>query len=154
MSRRVYVGGGGLCPGGISVQGVSVQGGLSPGGGGLCPGGLGSGGSVSMGSVSMGSLSMGSVSRGIFVRGSLSTLSLSRGALSGRPPLLPYGYVRVVHILLACILVEKSMHTVEEELGILTYNGPMFSLPHFHFQFKSVNVSIILTSKLKMCTYL
>ena len=28
-------------------------------------------------------------------------------SLSGRPPLLPYGYVRAVHILLVCILVEK-----------------------------------------------
>ena len=43
--------------------------------------------------------------------------------------------------------------TVEEEHEILTYNGGMFSLPHFHFQFKSVNISTILTSKLKMCVY-
>ena len=42
---------------------------------------------------------------------------------------------------------------VEEEHGILTfYNGRMFSLPHF--QFKSVNISTILTSKLKMCVYI
>ena len=40
-------------------------------------------------------------------------------------------------------------NTVEEEHGILTYNGRMFSLPHFHFQFKSVNISTILTSKPK-----
>ena len=29
----------------------------------------------------------------------------------------------------------------------------MFSLPHFHFRFKSVNISTILTSKLKMSLY-
>ena len=29
----------------------------------------------------------------------------------------------------------------------------MFSLSHFHFEFKSVNISTILTSKLKTCTY-
>ena len=38
-----------------------------------------------------------------------------------------------------------------EELGILTYNGQMFSLPHFHFLFKYANISTILTSKLKTC---
>ena len=43
---------------------------------------------------------------------------------------------------------------MEEEHGILTYNGRMFSLPHFHFQFKSINISTILTSKLKcVCTF-
>ena len=44
---------------------------------------------------------------------------------------------------------------MEEEHGILTYNGRMFSLPHFHFQFKSVNIFTILTSKLKtyVCTF-
>ena len=40
-----------------------------------------------------------------------------------------------------------------EQHGILTKNGQMFSLPHFHVQFKSVNISTILTSKLKMCVY-
>ena len=44
--------------------------------------------------------------------------------------------------------------TVEEEREILTYNGRMFSLPHFHFQFQSVNISTILTAKLKMCVYI
>ena len=44
---------------------------------------------------------------------------------------------------------------VEEEHGIRTYHGWMFSLPHFHFQFKFVNISTILTSKLKhVCIYL
>ena len=38
---------------------------------------------------------------------------------------------------------------MEKEQGILTYNGLMFSLPHFHFHFKSVNISTILTCKLK-----
>ena len=90
-------------------------------------------------------------------------------------------YERPVHILLECILVYKEIFhcphvgpfvvssgfvfqllykydmfpfliTVEEEHGILTFNGQMFSLPHFHFQFKSVNISTILTSKPKnMC---
>ena len=46
-----------------------------------------------------------------------------------------------------------SLETVEGEHGILTYNGQMFSLPYFHFQFKSVSMSTILTSKLKMCVY-
>ena len=40
--------------------------------------------------------------------------------------------------------------TVEEEHRILTWNGWMFSLPHFHFQFKSVNISNILTFKVKI----
>ena len=44
---------------------------------------------------------------------------------------------------------EQIWCTVEEEHGILTYNGWMFSLPHFHFQFKSVSISTILTIKLK-----
>ena len=43
--------------------------------------------------------------------------------------------------------------TAEEEHGILTDNGTKFSLPNFHFQFKSVNISTILSSKLKMCLY-
>ena len=44
-------------------------------------------------------------------------------------------------------------YTVEEEHGILTfYNGCIFSLSHF--QFKSVYVSTILTSKLKKCVYI
>ena len=43
--------------------------------------------------------------------------------------------------------------TVEEEHGLLTfYNDWLFSLPHFHF--KSINISTILTSKLKMCVYI
>ena len=42
---------------------------------------------------------------------------------------------------------------VEEEHGILTYNGWMFLLPHFHFQFKSINISTILTSKLITWVY-
>ena len=44
-------------------------------------------------------------------------------------------------------------NTMGEKHGILNYNS-MFSLPHFHFQMKSVNISIILTSKLKMCVYI
>ena len=36
---------------------------------------------------------------------------------------------------------------------ILAYNGRKFPLPHFHFQYKSVNISTILTSKLRMCVY-
>ena len=44
--------------------------------------------------------------------------------------------------------------TVEEEHGILTKNGRMFSLLHFHFQFKSANISTILTSKLETCVLL
>ena len=43
---------------------------------------------------------------------------------------------------------------VEEEHGILTKNSQMFSLPHFYFKFESVNISTILTSKLKMCVHL
>ena len=43
--------------------------------------------------------------------------------------------------------------TMEEEHGILTKNGWMFSLPHSHFQFKSINISNILASKLKLCVY-
>ena len=43
---------------------------------------------------------------------------------------------------------------MEEEHGILTYDGRMFSLPHFYFEFKSVNISTILTSKLKMCVHI
>ena len=43
-------------------------------------------------------------------------------------------------------------YMVEEEHEILTlYNGQMFSL--FHFQFKSANISTILTSKLNICVY-
>ena len=34
------------------------------------------------------------------------------------------------------------------------YNGWMFSLPHFHFQFTSVNIATILTPELKMCVYI
>ena len=33
--------------------------------------------------------------------------------------------------------------------GFWSYNGQMFSLPDFHSQFKSVNISTILTCKLK-----
>ena len=43
--------------------------------------------------------------------------------------------------------------TVKEQHGILTKNGQIFSLPHFHFKFKSVNISTILTSKLIACVY-
>ena len=46
-----------------------------------------------------------------------------------------------------CVVWFKS--TVEEKHGILTCNGWMFSMTQFHFQFKSVNISTILTSKLK-----
>ena len=35
-----------------------------------------------------------------------------------------------------------------------TCNGWMFSLPHFYFQYKSVNIAPILTSELKMCVYI
>ena len=84
--------------------------------------------------------------------------------------------LRTVRILLECILVcyilikknwqyksqkwsfchplSYHLKEVEEEHGILTNNGRMFSRPHFHFQFKSVNIFTILTSKLKMCTYI
>ena len=41
-----------------------------------------------------------------------------------------------------------------EAHGILTKNGQMFSLPHFHFKFKPFNISTILTSKLIMCVCL
>ena len=103
LSRKgVFVQEGGLCPGrgSLSREGVSVQeGGLCPGRGslsregGLCPG------------------------RGVFVQGggSLSREgglctgrgSLSRGALSGRPPNKDplYNNERAVRILLECILV-------------------------------------------------
>ena len=47
-----------------------------------------------------------------------------------------------------------NKHTVEEEHGILTYYGWMFSLLHFHPQFKFVNISTILASKLKTCVYI
>ena len=47
----------------------------------------------------------------------------------------------------------KVLWAVEEEHGILTYNGRMFSLHHFHFQFKSFNISTILTFKLIMRVY-
>ena len=46
------------------------------------------------------------------------------------------------------------LYKVEEEQGILAKNGQMFSLPHFHFQFKCVNILSILTSKLKMGVYI
>ena len=45
-------------------------------------------------------------------------------------------------------------YTVEEEHGILTFKTQVFSLPHFHFQFKSVNTSTIFTSKLKTRLYI
>ena len=121
--------GGGLCPGyiclvgGISVQGVSVYGSVSTGvsvRGDLCPpmssgslsrGGItvwGGGGSLSRGSLSWGSLSRG----GISIQGSLSggvslsmEVSVKGGICQGDPPMLLYGYVRAVRILLECILV-------------------------------------------------
>ena len=152
-------GGGGLSPGGISVQGVSVQGvsvlevGVCVQGvlvqGGLCPWGLCPWGLCPWGLCPGASLS----------GGSLSTGSLSRGLCQGDPhcchTVTCGRYTSYWHaFLLRKYIYHSCMHTVEEELGILTYNGPMFSLPHFHFQFKSVNISIILTSKLKMCTYI
>ena len=51
------------------------------------------------------------------------------------------------------ILLSKHFHKVEDEHGIPTYNGRMFSVPHFHFQFKSVNISTILNFKLRMRVY-
>ena len=49
-------------------------------------------------------------------------------------------------------LADLPTFTVEEEHEILTfYDGRMLSLPHF--QFKSINISTILTSKLKMLKY-
>ena len=47
-----------------------------------------------------------------------------------------------------CRQEKKGIHEerVEEEHGIMTYNGGMFLLPHFHFQFKSANIFTILTS--------
>ena len=50
----------------------------------------------------------------------------------------------------------KNQHicTVGGEHRILTYNGRMFSLPLYHCQIESVNVSTILTFKLKMCLYI
>ena len=45
-----------------------------------------------------------------------------------------------------------SFNMVEEEQGILTFcNDWMCSLPHF--QFKSINITPILTSELKTCVY-
>ena len=67
--------GGGLSVQGISVLGVSVQ------GRDLYP--------------------RVSVWRGVSVNGGL----CQGGSLSGRPPMLLYGYVRAVRILLECILV-------------------------------------------------
>ena len=54
-------------------------------------------------------------------------------------------------ICLLCCYVCKSR--VEEEYGILTKSGMMFLLRQFHFQFKSANISTILTSKLTICLY-
>ena len=48
----------------------------------------------------------------------------------------------------------KISNRVEEEHGILTYNGGMILLPHFHFQFKSANISTISTSIPKTCVYI
>ena len=49
-----------------------------------------------------------------------------------------------------------DIYMMEEEHGILTNNGWMFLLPQSHFKFKSVNISSIFTSKLKMrvCMFL
>ena len=43
----------------------------------------------------------------------------------------------------------NKLNTMEEGHGNLTF-GRMFSLLHFHFQFKSLNISTILTSERKM----
>ena len=54
-----------------------------------------------------------------------------------------------------CSCTGQTFLTVGEERGVLTKNSWMFSLPHFHFQFKSVNnISTILPSKLKICVYI
>ena len=45
--------------------------------------------------------------------------------------------------------MSRDISTVEEEHGIMTSNGQMFSLSHFHFQFEFVNISTILNSKLR-----
>ena len=49
------------------------------------------------------------------------------------------------------MLWTPPMCSVEKEQWVLTCNGQIFSLPHFHFQFRSVNISTILNSKLKLC---
>ena len=46
------------------------------------------------------------------------------------------------------------LYTVEDQHGILTFNGRMFSLPHFHFPFKSVNIYTILTYPQKIYVYI
>ena len=104
----------GSLPKGVSVQEVSVQGSLSRGS-------LSRGVSVKrevsvqgvsvQGSLSSGSLSRGvSIKRGVSVQGGLCQEGgLCPGrSLSGRHPRdrdPPYGNERVVHILLACILI-------------------------------------------------
>ena len=113
---RVYLSSGrDLCPGGLCLW-VSVHGGLCPRGSmspyvqwvsvqgrDHCLGG----GSLSRGSLSWGSLSRG----GISIQGSLSggvslsmEVSVKGGLCQGDPPMLLYGYVRAVRILLECIL--------------------------------------------------
>ena len=37
--------------------------------------------------------------------------------------------------------------------GIMTYNSWMFSLPHFPFQYKPINIFTVLTSKPETCVY-
>ena len=110
--------------------------------GGLCPGGSLSGGSQSR--------RWGVCVQGVCVQGSLCQEDphCCHTVTCGRYTSYWYAFLLRKYIYHSC------MHTVEEELGILTYNGPMFSLSRFHFQFKSVNISTILTSKLKMCTYI
>ena len=62
---------------------------------------------------------------------------------------------QVSNVVVVLLVAHRAtLYTVEEEHGILTENGRMFSLPHFHFQFKSVNIPSILTSKLKTCVYI
>ena len=62
-------------------------------------------------------------------------------------PELEYKIDRYVNIVNAVLFV-KTLNVY-----VLTfYNGRMFSQPHF--QFKSVNISTILTYKLKMCVRL
>ena len=100
---------GGLCPreGSLSKGGVSVQGrGLCPGEGSLSRGGVSVQGGLCPGE---GSLSRGGVSvqgRGLCPGEG----SLSRGGLCQWDP--PYGYVRVVRILLECILVNWRITNV------------------------------------------
>ena len=49
--------------------------------------------------------------------------------------------------------VLMHLSRVTEEHGILAKNGRMFSVHHFHFQLKYVNILTMPASKLKMCVY-